>query len=390
MAYRPTTDRDRLAEPATVHTPALDEFAPLPTPPDARHSVATGLLVAAIAVGAFAFLAGCSDSRAEEPPAHLAVAEPAWRDSLTAWQASRHAEIAGPDGWSTVAALAWLDEQAHLSVGTRATDDVRLADGHAPATLGAFDVKAHRVTFTPAQDADVRVADSAIITPLVLRSDASPGTPPTVLTTGSVTLRVIERAGRLALRVKDSLADARVRFAGLDYFAPAPAWRIPARLEPGTPGDSAEVLNIVGQRERYARPGTLVFRAAGREHRLQALLQPGETHRYYVIFRDSTSTDATYPSGRFLYVPAAGADGWTVIDFNRAFNPPCAFTAFATCPIPPRENVLALRIEAGERRYAPTSSSAPPAAAPARASSAPAAAATAAECRRGSAPCSTG
>jgi uncharacterized protein (DUF1684 family) len=205
------------------------------------------------------------------------------------------------------------------------------------------------VRFVAAAGVDVR-ADSTRIDSAQVNSDKSPR--PTVLRAGSMTFRVIERGGRLALRVKDSSYVLRHEFKGLEYFPLDTALRVQARLVPHASPRTVRILNVLGQTEEYASPGMLEFTIAGRPYRLAATYEGRDTSQYFVIFRDETRRTTTYPAGRFLYAAPAGTNGYTVLDFNRAFNPPCAFTAFATCPLPPAENMLGVSISAGERRYA--------------------------------------
>ncbi|MDX2060837.1 MAG: DUF1684 domain-containing protein, partial [Gemmatimonadales bacterium] len=174
---------------------------------------------------------------------------------------------------------------------------------------------------------------------------------PTVIRSGGLSLRVIDRGGRLALRVKDSAAPERLGFRGLDYFPVDSASRVRARLVPHVRPHSLKVTNILGQPEEYPSPGILSFRLNGRRFELIAAQQPGDS-ALFIIFRDSTSLTETYQAARFLSAPPPDRDGNTILDFNRAYNPPCAFTAFSTCPLPPPENVLATAIRAGEKRYA--------------------------------------
>lgn len=227
----------------------------------------------------------------ERGPANHAYDGPAeraaWERGLDAWQQARLASVAGPDGWATLTALA---------------------------------------------------------------TDAG-GQKPTVLAIGAITLRVLERGGRLAVRVKDTLALTRLAFRGLDYFPRDPAWRLNATFERHDPVRTLKIINILGQPEDYPNPGVLVFTVAGTTYRLEAAQEKGDS-ALFVIFRDESSRDASYEAGRFLKVNPPDSAGRADLDFNRAYNPPCAFSAFATCPLPPPQNRLAVRIPAGERRYA--------------------------------------
>ena len=183
--------------------------------------------------------------------------------------------------------------------------------------------------------------------PRALASDA--GEAATRLRTGSVLFYVIERAGKLAVRVKDSQSEARREFHGLEYFPIDPSWRIEARFEPYDPPRPISVPNVLGHQDTEKSPGALVFERAGQTYRLDPVLERGETD-YFVIFGDATNGKETYGAGRFLYVKPP-VDGKTIIDFNKAYNPPCVFTDYATCPLPPAQNRMKVRVEAGEKEY---------------------------------------
>jgi uncharacterized protein (DUF1684 family) len=172
----------------------------------------------------------------------------------------------------------------------------------------------------------------------------------TRLDVGSYTLIVIARGGRTGLRVRDRESAARRRFKGIAYFPASASYRFRARFVPfGTPR-TATVVNVLGDAVDFVSPGQLVFELGGQEHRLDALYETAEKKDLWVIFRDRTSGGTTYPAGRYLHAPLPRA-GEVDLDFNLAYNPPCAFTAFATCPIPPRQNWLKVAIEAGEKDY---------------------------------------
>jgi uncharacterized protein (DUF1684 family) len=158
---------------------------------------------------------------------------------------------------------------------------------------------------------------------------------------------VITRGGKRILRVKDRAHPALKTFAGLKWFPPAEKWKVVATLEPAAPGSTVEITNVLNQTNPQQSPGVLRFELDGKTWRLTALTdeEPG----FFLIFKDETSGHGSYPAGRFLHAPPPGADGRVVLDFNRAYSPPCAFTNFATCPLPPRGNALALKMEAGER-----------------------------------------
>ena len=281
------------------------------------------------------------------PPVRTPLDMAAYERDTQQWRVTRLDAIAGPDGWSTVAGLVWLDS-ATYTVGTAASSGIALPAGHAAATVGTFTVQDSTVHFTAAPRAAVLV-DSLRVDTITVTADK--GRTPMVLRTGSVTLRVIERGGRRAIRVKDSSYVLRTDFKGLDYFPLDTALRVIARLVPHATPRTVRILNVIGQTEEYASPGTLEFTIRGRPYRITATYEGRDTTQYFLIFRDSTSRTTTYPAGRFMYAAHVDSTGTTVVDFNRAYNPPCAFTPFATCPLPPPENTLPIALVAGEKRY---------------------------------------
>lgn len=281
-------------------------------------------------------------------PAKPAVDSVAYAAETNEWRAKRLDAIAGPDGWSTVAGLFWLDGTT-FSIGSAASNSIVMPANHTPRVLGTIARTDSTFRFVAAPGVPVFV-DSARIDTVTIVKDK--GRTPTILRNGSVTYRVIERGGRFALRVKDSAYVLRTEFKGLEYFPLDTAMRVLARLLPHAVPRTLRILNVIGQTDEYRSPGALEFTIAGKPHRITAAFEGADTTQYFLIFRDATSRDATYPAGRFLYTALVDSAGYTVLDFNRAFNPPCAFTPFATCPLPPTENVLTAVVSAGEKRYA--------------------------------------
>ena len=194
------------------------------------------------------------------------------------------------------------------------------------------------------------IGDSAVQS-AILHSDDEAGFEPTVVALGPVSFFVIKRSGQLGIRVKDKENDVRVHFKGLDFFPADPAWRITARFEPYNPKKAVTINTMINTVEIDSSPGALVFTHDGREARLEAVLEAGSDNQLFIMFSDETSGKETYGPGRQLYTALPSADGTVVLDFNKAYNWPCAFTTFATCPIPPRQNHLPFRVEAGEKMY---------------------------------------
>ena len=261
-------------------------------------------------------------------------------DEELQWRANRLSRLTRDDSWLTLAGLDWIhegDNEVKLPATPPVTVHVTLAG--AVATLQpnpALTLDGHPVT-----------------APVVLQDDTAEK--PGIVHAGPVTFVFIKRADkngeRYALRVKDPNSPSRKDFKGLDYFPADAKYRVTARFEPFNPPRKLSITNVLGMVSEETAPGVLVFTLAGKEYRLEPILEQGEKD-LFIIFRDATSGHETYGAARYLYASPAGADGKTVVDFNHAYNPPCAFTPFATCPLPPPQNRLPLRIEAGEKKYA--------------------------------------
>jgi hypothetical protein len=174
---------------------------------------------------------------------------------------------------------------------------------------------------------------------------------PTVLALGSLRLHLIKRGERFGVRVRDGQAPALASFEGLDHFPIDPSWRVHARLEPAKPDAVIEIVDITGAHSRDATPGTVVFERDGQTWWIAALQGDEDDGSVWLVFGDATNGIETYGGGRFLYTEAVGADSSVVVDFNLAYNPPCVFSPYATCPLPPPQNRLGLRIEAGEKEW---------------------------------------
>jgi len=259
----------------------------------------------------------------------------AHRAEITDWQVKRAQRLQAEDGWLTLVGLHWLKD---------GTNDVKLANGKT-VQIALQNGKA-TLTAKPPMMIDDKAVEGP--TPLLDDNDANG---PSIVKMGSVRFNVIERGPRFALRVKDSQAETRTKFKGLEYYPIDPKWRVEARFEPYTPVKKIPITDVTGATQDSDAPGALVFTLDGQEYRIDPILEEG-SDELFLIFRDATSKDTTYPAGRYLYAKKPGADGKTIIDFNRAYNPPCAFTPFATCPLPPLQNRLPIRIEAGEKKYA--------------------------------------
>lgn len=282
---------------------------------------------------------------AAEEVAAVPAADPAYVQEIDDWREERRTSLTSEDGWLTLVGLFWL-EPGENRFGSAADNDLVFPAG-SPEHLGTLVREGETVRVAAAPDTGLTTADGEPVTRMQLATDMTGE--PTVLTVGSLSFYPIVREEMVGIRVKDPESPARSGFEGLEYFALDPAYRVEARLEP-EPGTVA-VPNVLGQMVDSPSPGRLVFTVAGREVSIRPIMEEGDEDMF-LIFGDETNRTTTYGGGRFLYAPAPGADGRTVIDFNRSYNPPCAFTPYATCPLPPADNKLALAIEAGEKKYA--------------------------------------
>lgn len=294
-------------------------------------------------------LASAACTQRVATPTKPAVDSAAYAAETQEWRAKRLDAIAGPDGWSTLAGLFWLDS-AHYVIGSDSTrSTIVLPKDHTPAQFAILTRMDSTYLFRAMNAVQVFI-DSTRIDSVTLGTDRQKE--PVVLRAGSMTYRVIERGGQQLLRVKDSAYVLRRDFKGLEYFPLDTSMRVLAHLVPHATPRTLRILNVLGQAEEYRSPGMLEFAIGGTPYHLAASFEGNDTTQYFVIFRDATSKDLTYPAGRFMYATPVDSEGYTILDFNRAYNPPCAFTAFATCPLPPAENVLKLALTAGEKRYA--------------------------------------
>lgn len=285
---------------------------------------------------------------AAEAEARKGPGAPSYKEEIREWQAGRAKGLLRDTGWLTLTGLFWLDE-GESSVGSGAASQIRLPEGKTPETAGTLTRSGRSVTLTTAPGAFVTVEGNPVGT-IEMKPDTSGA--PTIAEVGPVQFFVIERGDRVGVRVRDREHPALTSFRGLEYFPTDPKWRVEARLEPYTPPKQIPILNIVGIVEPLPSPGALVFEIDGKEYRLDPILEEG-SDELFVIFADETSGGETYGAGRYLYAQPPGPDGKTILDFNKAYNPPCAFTEFATCPLPPRQNRLLIRLEAGEKAYHP-------------------------------------
>jgi uncharacterized protein (DUF1684 family) len=277
----------------------------------------------------------------------VAAATPAasYEQELEQWKAKRLASLKSEDGWLTLIGLFWLKEGENR-FGSDPTGEIVLPEGKAPAKAGTLRLAAGKVTLEANPDAKITSKGQPVGTLELKSDDEDDG--PTVLEMGTLSFHVVKRGERLGLRVKDRASPARAEFKGTDYYPADRKWVVNARFEPYNPPKQVPILNVLGMETEETSPGQLAFEVDGRPYKLEALKEKGE-EQFFIIFKDQTSGKETYGAGRYMYADPPGADGVVRLDFNKAYSPPCAFTKYATCPLPPPQNHLPLRVEAGER-----------------------------------------
>ena len=307
-----------------------------------------GLLAGVLGLAAAEGVPKLTEPAAATTPAPVQAAVPAldsYVQEIQAWQALRAKNLTKPDGWLTLIGLHFL-KTGENTVGSAADNSVVLAKG--PAHLGAFTLSPNgmvKAAFNPGNE--VKVEDEPVLA-ADLRDDTHGK--PTKVTVGTVSLFVIDRDGKKALRVKDSEAETRTHFLGLNYFPIDPAWRIEAQWVPFEKPREVPIRNILGHVAPAMILGKAVFTRDGRTYELLPIQEDPDGPLFFVI-SDQTSGKETYAAARFLYAAQPDENGKVILDFNRAQNPPCAFTPYATCPLPPKENQLPLAITAGEKNY---------------------------------------
>jgi uncharacterized protein len=294
-----------------------------------------------LCLGAALLLAACATQSVGPVDQQALVSQ--YEHEAMDWRERRYNRLTEPFGWLSLVGLEPLQE-GRYQVGTDESSELVVASG--PAVWGTLTVIGNRVWFDVEPGADIRIINAS--GPSVeLQAEGDQG--PTFVEGGSMRLQLLDRGGRPVLRLRDSRASTRVDFAGLDYFPFNPDWRIEARWLPHPDGRTLLVANVLGELVHEPNPGMAEFDFDGRTFGLEAVESDGGDQLFFIL-ADRTSGRESYGLGRFLYSDLP-EDGRVVLDFNRAYNPPCAFTEYSTCPLPPPENRLDVRIEAGELTY---------------------------------------
>lgn len=264
--------------------------------------------------------------------------------AIECWRRERLARLTAADGWLTLVGLPWL-ERGDNTIGS-AADNAIVVDG-LPAHLGKVSWGDNGQVHVSLSDAAGHINDGNDTHALLLDDDQPQ---PTVVRAGDVEFFLIRRGDQVGLRIKNAHADTRETFFGLDCFPVDPSWRIEAQWQPAEKGEVLEMGTAIGTIEKHPIAGTATFERDGGRFQLLPVIESPDDGSHFVVFADQTSGNETYGAARFLYTEPLD-EGHVVLDFNKAYNPPCAFTAFATCPMAPPENRLAIRVTAGEKTY---------------------------------------
>jgi uncharacterized protein (DUF1684 family) len=271
-------------------------------------------------------------------------ADSAYVKQIQDWRHERVEHLRAPHGWLSLVGLDWLKDGKN-TLGSAKDNDIVLAK--APAHLGTIVLDCGKATIALDAKSAATIDGKSLATAELLDDGHDK---PTTVAYGTVSFYLIQRGDKLGLRVKDSEAPTRTHFLGIDYFPIDASWRIEAKWEAYNPPHEVKEPNILGQVDKVVVPGAAVFERDGKTYRLEPVIEtPGDTN-LFLVFGDKTNGHETYGAARFVYTEPP-KDGKVVIDFNKAYNPPCAFTPYATCPLPTAQNRMKLRVTAGEKKY---------------------------------------
>lgn len=256
-----------------------------------------------------------------------------YQQKLDQWIQGRYAALKAPNGWINLAGLLWL-EKGKNSFGTDKSNTIIFSGKDFPAQAGILHWK---------DNGDVDWTEGAVVKTIYHNGEGAGEQ----VAVSHYRFNIIKRDDRLGIRIRDLENPTLKKFKGIERFSTDTQWIVQAELRQSTTGMVA-ITNVLGQTKSNPSPGKLYFRLQGKEYTLDALREDDEL---FIVFGDATSGKSTYSAGRFLYAPMPGPDGKTILDFNKAINPPCAFSTFATCPLPPKQNILPVAIKAGEKDF---------------------------------------
>lgn len=272
------------------------------------------------------------------------IGDPAYIKSIEEWRSKRIEDLKKDNGWLNLVGLYWLKEGKN-KFGTDPSNDIVFPKGKAPAFIGSFYLQNDSVTVKINNGIDV-TNNNKTVKEMTLKNDLSGD--PTILALGPLRWFIIKRSDEIGVRLRNLDAPLVKKLKTINTYPIDENWKVTAKLSPYNPPKIITVPSIIGTKEQDTVDAALEFKLRGKTFRLDPLIEGNE---YFIIFADKTSGKETYGGGRFLYAPLADSTGKTVLDFNKAYDPPCAFTGFATCPLPPKQNYMHIKVTAGEKVY---------------------------------------
>jgi len=282
-------------------------------------------------------LQGCAE-REEE------IDQVAYAQEMNEWLKSRFNTLNAPDGWLSLVGLEWMEEGEN-TFGGSVENNLKIAGENVPDQLGKLVLEGNQVRIFPLSDSLMTIDGDSIEDGQVIWEK---GEKTSIVELGNISFLVIERQGKVGIRVRDSKSKTLRAFQGTDFFPTDPTWRKIATFKPYEGGKELKVQNIIGTVETQISPGFLEFSHDGSQYQLDVII---EDDQYFMIFGDLTNGEETYGAGRYMYTTFPDENNKVVLDFNKSYSPPCVFTEFATCPLPPPQNVLPIAIPVGELTY---------------------------------------
>lgn len=289
-------------------------------------------LFGAILILILAIISGCTNGQKYTAEEHKAEIEQ--------WHSDRIDRLQEPQGWLQLAGMYWIEEPVQ-TFGTGDDVDFHFPEGTLPGYAGRFEMDSDTVKMYVADGLEIMADGQPLDNPVIYTPAHA-----AELEYGRLTWLVIRRGDLTGIRLYDTQSEVLKRFKGIELYPPDLQFRVMAELVPHEESVTVPVTNILGQTSEEESAGKLVFELNGATHELTAL---GTGDRLFIIIADETSRTETFPGGRYMYVDNPGPGGRTVLDFNKAYNPPCAFSPFTTCQLPPEGNTLPLAVTAGEK-----------------------------------------
>lgn len=285
--------------------------------------------IAVIAIMSAGIRAGATD-----------VKSAAYQKDYADWKADLTSDL--KKNWLTLVGLFWLKEGTNR-VGGDHKLEVPLPEGHTPPQVGTIEFHGGKATFKASAGAHV-TSDGKPVSTVELAPDVTGK--PTVLHVGDVQMLLIQRGQKFGMRVRDARSPSLSAFHGLEFFPLSQSYVVTAKYVPYAKPKTVSIPTQIGQDAEMDSPGYVEFSLNGKPQHLQVLSEG--TKELFFVIKDLSSGKETYPAGRFLYAEPP-KDGKVELDFNRAYSPPCAWTPYATCPLPPKENYMTVKVESGEK-----------------------------------------